>query len=144
MIHGMVMPILYFPSSFLIAFSSLLIPEMSEANACGHKRFINRATSRSFQLTLLFSIFVTSVFLAFSHELGMAFYQKEQAGTLLRARPLGSVVLFRQRGRRHFKRAGSTASFLEIQLFRLRYPSGADLFPHPIYRQQGISLRPVF
>lgn len=84
MIHGMVMPILYFPSSFLIAFSSLLIPEMSEANACGHKRFINRATSRSFQLTLLFSIFVTSVFLAFSHELGMAFYQKEQAGTLLR------------------------------------------------------------
>lgn len=84
MIQGMVMPILYFPSSFLIAFSSLLIPEMSEANARGHSRFIQRATSRSFQLTLLFSMFITAVFVAFSHELGMAFYQDEHAGRLLR------------------------------------------------------------
>lgn len=83
-IHGMVMPVLFFPSSFLIAFSSLLIPEMSEANALGKNRFINRATGRSMQITLLFSIFVTSVFLAFSRELGMLFYQSEQAGLLLR------------------------------------------------------------
>lgn len=83
-IQGMVMPVLYFPSSFLIAFSSLLIPEMSEANALGKSRFINRATGRSLQLTLLFSIFVTAVFLAFSHSLGLLFYQSEQAGVLLR------------------------------------------------------------
>ena len=84
MIHGMVMPVLYFPSSFLIALSSLLIPEMSEANARGYKRFINRTTCRAIQLTLLFSIFVTAVFFAFSHELGMAFYQTEEAGELIR------------------------------------------------------------
>ncbi len=83
-IQGMVMPVLYFPSSFLIAFSSLLIPEMSEANALRKSRFINRATSRSMQLTLLFSIFVTAIFLSFSRELGMIFYESEQAGTLLR------------------------------------------------------------
>ena len=37
MIHGMVMPLILFPSAFLMAFSSLLVPEMAEANAVGHK-----------------------------------------------------------------------------------------------------------
>jgi len=84
MIQGMVMPILFFPSAFLAAFSSLLIPEMAEANAAGKRQTIGRTTSRAIQLTLLFSIFIASVFIAFSKDLGLAFYKNEQAGVILR------------------------------------------------------------
>ncbi|HEX3038211.1 MAG TPA: polysaccharide biosynthesis protein [Oscillospiraceae bacterium] len=84
MIQGMVMPILFFPSAFLAAFSSLLIPEMAEANAAGKHQTIGRTTSRAMQLTLLFSVFTASVFIAFSKDLGLAFYQNEQAGVILR------------------------------------------------------------
>lgn len=83
MIQGMVMPMLYFPSAFLSAFSSLLVPEVAEANAAGHKGRIERLTCRSIQLTLLFSFFVTSVFWAFSEELGLAFYKNTTAGSIL-------------------------------------------------------------
>ena len=84
MIHGMVMPMLYFPSAFLSAFSSLLVPEVAEACAAGYKRSIERLTCRSIQLTLLFSFFVMSVFWAFSGELGLAFYKNSDAGNILR------------------------------------------------------------
>lgn len=83
MIQGMVLPVLYFPSAFLAALSSLLIPEMAEANAAGHHRAIGRTTCRAMQMTLLFSFFVTAVFLAFSRDLGLAFYKNEQAGVIL-------------------------------------------------------------
>ena len=84
MLLGMVMPILYFPSAFLGAFSSLLIPEMSEAHATGRKRGICHVTSRSMQMTLIFSFFVMVVFIAFSHEIGLAFYNSTYAGDMLR------------------------------------------------------------
>lgn len=84
MIQGMVMPLLYFPSAFLTSLSSLLVPEMAEANVCGKHRTIERTTCRAMQLTLLFSFFVTAVFLAFSKELGLAFYKNEDAGAILR------------------------------------------------------------
>lgn len=84
MIQGMVMPILYFPSAFLAAFSSLMIPEMAEANAAGKNITIVRQTSRAIQLTLLFSIYIAAIFIAFSKDLGLAFYKNEQAGTILR------------------------------------------------------------
>lgn len=84
MLEGMVLPILFFPSSFLSAFASLLIPEMSEALATGKKKSISSATSRALQMTFLFSIFITVMFMIFPHELGMAFYKSPEAGGYLR------------------------------------------------------------
>lgn len=84
MIHGMVMPMVYFPSAFLSAFSSLLVPEVAEACAAGKKKSIERLTCRAIQLTLLFSFLTASVFWAFSGELGLAFYSDPNAGRLLR------------------------------------------------------------
>lgn len=84
MIHGMVMPLILFPSAFLMAFSSLLVPEMAEANAVGHKRTISRTTARSMQLTLLFSFFITACFIVFADDFGRTFYQSEEAGRLIR------------------------------------------------------------
>ncbi|HEY5586805.1 MAG TPA: polysaccharide biosynthesis protein [Ruminiclostridium sp.] len=84
MIRGMAMPILTFPSAFLSAFSTLLIPEISEANALNHKNRINYAISRVFQLTLLLSILVAGVFISFSNELGMAIYKSKEIGAMLK------------------------------------------------------------
>lgn len=83
MMEGMVMPILTFPAAFLTSFSSLLVPEIAEARARGNFHQINRLASKVFQLTMLFSIPLTALFLCFSHELGEAIYQSEEAGDLL-------------------------------------------------------------
>jgi len=64
-IQGMVMPILFFPASILIAFSTLLIPEVSEANALNHKKRVRYSVSRSLQLTFIMSILITGIFLYF-------------------------------------------------------------------------------
>ncbi|MBB6217553.1 stage V sporulation protein B [Anaerosolibacter carboniphilus] len=84
MVKGMAMPILTFPSVFLSAFSTLLVPEISEARALNHTNRINYAISRVFQLTLLLAILVTGIFVSFSKELGMVIYKNEEIGILLK------------------------------------------------------------
>lgn len=83
MLQGMVMPMLFFPSCFLGAFASLLIPEMSESLAAGKKRSISSGTERSLRMTLLFSIFTACFFFSFGEELGLLFYRSREAGQLL-------------------------------------------------------------
>lgn len=84
MLTGMVMPVLTFPSAFLSSFSMLLIPELSEANAVHHKKNINYIATRVFQITLLFSILVTGVFLFFAKDLGALIYGNVTTGTYIR------------------------------------------------------------
>lgn len=84
MLQGMVMPMLFFPSCFLGAFASLLIPEMSESLAAGKNRSISSGTERSLRMTLLFSIFTACFFFTFGEELGLLFYRSREAGQLLR------------------------------------------------------------
>lgn len=84
MIKGMVMPILFFPSAFIFAFSRLLIPEIAEANALGSKDKLKSAISRIFQFTLLISIIVAAIFLFFSGELSQAIYNDRQVGFLIK------------------------------------------------------------
>lgn len=83
MIQGMVMPILFFPASILTAFSTLLIPEIAEANALRHTRRIHYAVSRVLQLTALFSIFVAGVLMIFSNQLALAIYEDFEIGQLI-------------------------------------------------------------
>lgn len=84
MLKSMVLPLLVFPSALLSAFSTLLIPELSEANALNQKSRVNYIVSRVLQMTLLMSILVSGVFIAFSGELGMAVYHSEKTGVMLR------------------------------------------------------------
>lgn len=78
-IHGMVMPVILFPSAVLGAFSGLLIPEVAECRARGDFAGIRYIAGRVFQVSLLFSIGVSGVFIAFSNELGMTIYQSSEA-----------------------------------------------------------------
>lgn len=82
--QGMVMPILYFPFAFLGALSTLLIPEMAEANAGGRRKDIQRAAERALRFTLLFAFLITSVLIVFADDLGKAFYRNSDVGNILR------------------------------------------------------------
>ncbi len=83
MIIGMVSPIITFPTLFLVSFSMLLIPEMSEANAVNHKKNISYMTARVLKITLLFSIMTMNIFIFFSKDLGLCIYSSSECGTYL-------------------------------------------------------------
>lgn len=83
MIKGMALPLLYFPSAILSAFSSLLIPEVSAMNALNSKKKIDYIIRKSFKATLIFSFLITGIFLTFSNEVGITFYKNAQVGAML-------------------------------------------------------------
>lgn len=82
--HGMVMPILYFPSTFLSALSVLLIPEMAQAKADGKRSSIQRYVEKAFRYTLMFSFIITSVVIVFADNIGVGFYKSHEVGNILR------------------------------------------------------------
>ncbi len=83
-VHGMVLPVLLFPSAFLTSFSLLLVPELAECNAHKNIRRIHYIISRVFHVTLIFAIGVSGIFFAFSNELGMVIYKSAEAGMYLK------------------------------------------------------------
>lgn len=83
MLKGMAMPILFFPSSLLSAFSTLLIPEISEAAVLHQKEKVNRAVNQSLRITLLMSIPISGLFTLFSSQLGILIYNSREVGFLI-------------------------------------------------------------
>lgn len=80
MISGMVMPVILFPSAFLSAFSSLLVPEVTECHRLQNHGKIDFILKRVFQATLLFSIGVAGIFLAYNDMFGEVIYKSHAAG----------------------------------------------------------------
>ncbi|MBO5356579.1 MAG: polysaccharide biosynthesis C-terminal domain-containing protein [Clostridia bacterium] len=83
-LHGMVIPILLFPSAILGAFSSLLVPELSSAMAQKDIVRIKSIVSRVFSLSLLFSVGVSGIFICYSYEIGMFLYGNNEVGEFIR------------------------------------------------------------
>ena len=83
-LHGMVFPVLLFPSAVLGAFASLLIPELSSAKEKGDTKRIEHIASRVFYFALLFSIGVAGIFVCFSSELGTVIYKNAEAAEFIR------------------------------------------------------------
>ncbi len=88
MLHGVVLPILLFPSAFISSFSSLLIPELSEyrareGNIIGSKR-LNHVINKTLDINLTFSILVAGVMLYFATPLATALSEDPQSSFYLR------------------------------------------------------------
>lgn len=83
MLKGMAMPLLFFPSSFLSALSTLLIPEISEANALKQKQKVERTINRTLHITLTASILISGIFTMFAKDIGMIIYDSAEVGFLL-------------------------------------------------------------
>lgn len=82
-LKGMVFPILFFPSAFLTAFSTTLIPEIAKANVLKHKKRVTYTTNRVLQLTFILSILVVAIFVSYGNELGFIIYKTAEVGPLL-------------------------------------------------------------
>lgn len=84
LLQGMAMPMLYFPSSFLTSFASLLIPKISKERELGHRNAVAYIAGKSIRSALAFGMFFAAVFLAFGDGWGNAFYRSAAAGEYLR------------------------------------------------------------
>ncbi len=82
-LKGMVLPILFFPSAFLTAFSTTLVPEIARANVLHLEERVVTTTNRVLQLTLILSMLVVSLFLNYSDEIGMVIYNNSGVGPIL-------------------------------------------------------------
>lgn len=92
-LHGMVYPLVFFPSAVLSAASGLLVPEFAEFHARGEREKIRSAAAGVMRLSLLFSIGVSGIFISFAYEIGSGLYPGTDAADLLaRIAPLIPVM----------------------------------------------------
>ena len=84
LLQGMALPMLYFPSSFLTGFASLLIPRLARDRELSRPRSVAHVTERALAATLLFGYFFGAVFAFFGETWGLLFYASPEAGTFLR------------------------------------------------------------
>ncbi len=84
LLQGMAMPMLYFPSSFLTSFASLLIPKIAKERELSHKNAVAYISGRAVQAALAFGMFFAALFMAFGDSWGQAFYKSDSAGQYLR------------------------------------------------------------
>lgn len=92
MLKGMAMPILFFPSSLLTAFSTLLIPEMAEAKMLGQDRKVSLIANKTLQISITLSILIAGIFIAFPYELAEVIYNNLEVGFIIYA--LAPIVPF--------------------------------------------------
>ncbi len=83
-LKGMAMPLLFFPASFLTAFSTLLIPEMSEALALGQTLRVKYTVRRTLHVTLVGSLLCGGLFFTCAAPLGRLLYHSDEVGFYLR------------------------------------------------------------
>ena len=84
LLQGMAMPMLYFPSSLLSSFASLLIPKISKERELGHRRAVAHITTLAISAALSFGIFFAALFAVWGSGWGEAFYRSSDAGVYLR------------------------------------------------------------
>ena len=84
LLQGMAMPMLFFPSSFLFSFATLLIPRVAAAFEQGRHRTVAHVTEKALGAALQFGIFCAGIFFTFGYDWGSAFYNSTAAGSYLR------------------------------------------------------------
>lgn len=83
-LHGMVLPVVLFPSAFISSFSGLLVPEVAESVARGDEERVARLAGKIITPALIFSFGVSGVMACFGYELGEVIYGSREAGMYIR------------------------------------------------------------
>lgn len=140
-LKGMALPLIFFPASFLSAVSTLLMPEISSANALHRDDAVRRAVCKTLRITLACSILIGTVFLVFSRELGVLIYGSRDVAVYLRVlAPLTPIMylesmvdgllkgLNQQASSLRYSVADSALRIVLILLIVPRYGMGGFLF----------------
>ena len=83
-ISGMAMPIVMFPASFLIAVSSLLIPEFSRYYVKNDYKKIRIYTDKLIIGSFIFSLILTIIYFTFGNKLGILIYHNTEVGIYIK------------------------------------------------------------
>ncbi len=83
MLKGMTLPLLFFPASFLTAFSTLLIPEISEALVLKQNYKLRSATERAIGITIIISTLIGGIFYLCGEEISSLIYPESDIGPLI-------------------------------------------------------------
>ncbi len=83
MIKGMALPVLFFPSTLLNSFSTLLIPEISEASARKQGGLVKSTVEHIIKITAIISFIFAGVFLVAGRKIGFLIYKSNDVGFLL-------------------------------------------------------------
>lgn len=83
MLKGMAMPILFFPASFLTAFSTLMIPEISEALIKNQMLRVKTAVEKSISITVIISTAIGGIFLLLGVPIANILYSSKDTGILI-------------------------------------------------------------
>lgn len=74
---GMALPLIFFPSAFLISLSTSIVPAVSEAAAKKDLGRMESVLAKSFLFTVLVGLGAMAVFITFPAELGLAIYNQD-------------------------------------------------------------------
>lgn len=83
-ISGMAMPIIFFPSTFIIAVSGLLIPEFSRYYVKKEFKKIKHYTDKLLIFTFLFALLLSVLFYIFSTKISFLIYHKIDVGMYIK------------------------------------------------------------
>ncbi len=91
-VRSMALPVLFFPASFLTSLSTMLIPEVSSANAKGDREELKKTVKTAVGITVVLSIFVAVVFLFNADKLSELLYNDSDVGFAMKI--LAPIVPF--------------------------------------------------
>ncbi len=84
MVKGMVLPLLFFPSSILTSLSAILIPSVAGDNAVSNEKSVSKTLSQVLHFTAISGILVVAVFIAFPSEIAMAVYGDTEVSAMIK------------------------------------------------------------
>ncbi|MEG1698825.1 MAG: oligosaccharide flippase family protein, partial [Oscillospiraceae bacterium] len=79
-LKGMAMPVIFFPFSFLLTLSTLLLPEITDAFIRKQNKAMEHLISRVMLITCVLSVAMGGVFAMFAKEIGLLLYKSEEIG----------------------------------------------------------------
>lgn len=83
-IHGMALPVIFFPACILSAAAELIVPELTEVQVRRDGQTLQRTVSAFLRLTLIFSGAVGAFLFLCAEPLGMLIYHNREAGHYIR------------------------------------------------------------
>ena len=83
-IHGMVFPVMMFPSTFLYALADLLVPELARCRAAGSETRVRYLVNRCLKSGFLFALCISGLLYCLSDSLGLLLYHSTEAARFLR------------------------------------------------------------
>lgn len=80
---GMALPFIFFPSAITNSLAVVLLPTVSEAQAMGNQRKIERTIAMALRYSLYMGILCIGIFTLFGDALGMSVYNNKEAGIFI-------------------------------------------------------------